>query len=95
MKTITLKKTGYYIQGQADLSLWGGGNASIEMTPFKVKDIKEKTLLENINDAGFGVEEINGAICCIYEDFEGTHKYLKTVEVGKVSDNTRETWENS
>jgi len=85
MKTITLKKTGYIIKGVADLTLWGGGNACIPMKPFALKDIKEKTLLDNLNDNGFGVESINGGICDIYEDYEGTLRYYKTIEIGKVS----------
>jgi hypothetical protein len=88
MKTLTLKKTGYTVKGTTDLTLWGGGNASIEMTNFEVDNIDKKTLLENLNDNGFGVEKINGAVCDIYENFEGTLKFLKTVTVGKISDNT-------
>ena len=88
MKTLTLKKTGYTVKGVSDLTLWGGGNACIEMKPFEIKDIKKKTLLTNINDNGFGVENINGAICDIYENFEGTLRYYKTITIGKVSEYT-------
>ncbi len=90
MKTITLKKVGYVVKGVADLTAWGGGNGCIPMKPFTVKDIRQKTLLANINDNGFGVKSINGGICNIYEDFEGTLRFYKTIEVGKISDNTRE-----
>uniref|UniRef100_A0A6M3L7R5 Uncharacterized protein n=1 Tax=viral metagenome TaxID=1070528 RepID=A0A6M3L7R5_9ZZZZ len=88
MKTLTLKKVGYVVKGMADLKPWGGGNACIEMTPFKIKRISDKILMDNINDAGFGVENINGAICDIYEDYEGTLRYLTTKRVGKVSEHT-------
>jgi hypothetical protein len=53
MKKLTLKKTGYTVKGTADLTLWGGGNASIEMQSFDVNSIDKKTLLDNINDNGF------------------------------------------
>jgi len=92
MKTLTLKLTGYTIKGISDLSLWGGGNACIEMDAFTVDNIDEKTLLNNINDAGFGVEKINGAICAIYENYEDTLKYIKSITVGKVSENTENTY---
>ncbi len=88
MKTLTLKKTGYTIKGVSDLTMWGGGNGCIEMKPFEVKDIKKKTLLENINDNGFGVESINGAIFDIYENFEGFLKYHSKITIGKVSEYT-------
>lgn len=95
MKTITLKKQGYTIKGVADLTLWGGGNACIVMKSFAVGNIQKKTLLANLNDNGYGVESINGGICDIYEDFEGTLRIYKTVEIGKVSDYTREYYNNN
>jgi hypothetical protein len=85
---LTLKLTGYTVKGTADLTPWGGGNACIEMAPFNVKRIDKRTLLNNINDNGFGVQAINVAICDIYKNYEGTLQYLKTVEVGKISINT-------
>ena len=89
MKTLTLKKTGYVVKGIADITPWGGGNACIGMDSFKVKSITEKVLLNNLNDSGFGVESINGAICNIYEDYEGTLQFLKSDIIGSVSDNTK------
>lgn len=88
MKTLTLKKTGYTIKGVADLTMWGGGNGCIEMKSFDVKNISVKTLLKNINDNGFGVEKINGAICTIYENFDGYLVYHSNVTVGIVSEHT-------
>jgi len=90
MKTITLKKTGYYVTGVSDLTLWGNEPGCIIMKPFRINNIKKRTLLENINDNQFGVQSINGAICDINENYEGTHRFLKTVIVGKVSDHTVE-----
>lgn len=86
MKQLTLKLSGYHIEGTADLSMWGGGNASIEMQPFEVKRIKD--IRNDINDAGFGVESINGAICAIYRNYQGTHVFARTITVGNVSEDT-------
>jgi hypothetical protein len=94
-KTLTLKKTGYTITGTADLTAWGGGNACIEMAKFNVDKIDIKTLKENLNDNGFGVQSINGGICDIYENYEGTIRFLKTVEIGKISSHTREYHDNN
>ncbi len=88
MERLTLKRTGYTVKGISDLTPWGGGNACIEMSPFEVKNIRKITLLNNINDNGFGVEHINGAICNIYKNFEGVLRYYKTITIGKVSKNT-------
>jgi len=46
--------------------------------------------LDNINDGGFGVQSINGAICDIYENYEGTLQYLKTKKVGSITEYTEE-----
>ena len=90
MKTIILKKVGYIVKGVADITDWYGHNWCIEMYPFRAKETSKRTLLRNLNDAGFGVQSINGAICMVYEDFQGTLKYTKTIEVGTVSNHTRE-----
>jgi len=95
MKTITLKKVGYVIKGISDLKPWGGGNCCVEMTPFKIKTLTKKNLKHNINDAGFGVEKINGAICDIYEDYEGTLRYKTTITVGSVSEHTQKVYEEN
>ena len=90
MKTLTLKKTGYIIKGVADISPWGGGRGCIEMDSFKLEKISNKVLLDNINDGSFGVQSINGAICDIYENYEGTLQYLKTKKVGSITEYTEE-----
>src|ERR1035437_108233 len=82
-----LKLTGYKVKGVSDLSMWGGGNASIEMKPFDVDKPTRANLLNNINDNGFGVQSINGAICDVYKNFEGTLEFLCQFVFGKVSEN--------
>jgi hypothetical protein len=88
MKSIKLRLVDYVIKGISDLSLWGGGKGCIEMKPFHVKSLKE--IKENLNDNGFGVEKINGAICDIYRNYEGTLRYARTLKIGDISDNTLE-----
>lgn len=95
MKTLILKRTGYTVKGISDLTPWGGGNACIVMDSFNVNKIDNKTLKENINDGQFGVQSINGAICDIYENFEGTLKFLKTVKVGKITKHTEEYYNDN
>ena len=91
MNSKTLFFSGYYITGLSDLSLWGGGNACIEMKPFRVKHIKE--IPDNLNDSDFGVESINGAIVDIYREYGNSHReYARTITVGKISDNTANTY---
>ena len=46
--------------------------------------------MAGINDAGYGGTVVNGAICDIFENYEGTLIFLKTIEVGKVSEYTRD-----
>ena len=89
-KTLTLNLSGYRIKGVADITLWGGDAACIEMKPVKVLTLDKDNLMEHVNDNGFGVQSINGAIVDIYEDYEGTIQYMETIEVGKVS---RHTWD--
>jgi hypothetical protein len=87
-KTITLVRKGYVVKGVADLTLWGGGNSWIVMKPFTTNTLHKKILLSKINDNGFGVESINGAICQVHENFEGALRYFKTIYLGDISDNT-------
>jgi hypothetical protein len=88
-KTLILHLTGYTIKGIADLTLWGGSNACIEMRPYIVGNKHRKTILDNLNDNGYGVEAINGGICDIYENYQGTLQYYKTITIGKVSQETK------
>ena len=89
-KSIRLKFTNYIIKGTTFLTLWVGGESSIEMDPFEVDNISEETLLANINDAGFGVQSINGALCHIYCNYEGYERYFGFTKVGKIPDNYEE-----
>ena len=93
MKSKTLRREGFFVSGVADLNLWGGGKGSIEMRPFTCQHLREAR--EKINDAGFGVENINGAICAVYRLWQGGYKeYAKDVRIGKVAEYTEECFYN-
>lgn len=78
--TVTLSKVGVRIEGTAKLHMWGGGVGYIVMDSFdfKVPDISldisddelEKKIKENLNDAGFGCESIDGAVVYISDLYE-------------------------
>jgi len=84
MKKITLSKRGFFVEGTADVTPWGGGRASIPMKGFFVEHLKD--IKENINDNGFGVEKINGAICEVFDDFGKCKEYRRQIVVGDVKD---------
>lgn len=87
-KSIKLNFTNYRVAGVADVTMWGGGRACIEMTPFTVDKLDKTSLLEGINDGGFGVQSINGAVCDVSENFEGHLVFKESIAVGKVSKHT-------
>ena len=85
MKSKILRREGFFVSGVADLNLWGGGKGSIEMKPFACQHIREAR--EKLNDNGFGVEKINGAICNIFNLYENGYKeFGRTVIIGNVAD---------
>ena len=93
MKSIKLKFSGFHVEGVSDLTMWGGGRGFIHMDAFNVKHLRE--IREAINDAGFGVESINGACCRVYANYEGHLVYKREVIVGDVSDFTLDAFYNS
>lgn len=85
-KSITLNFLNYKVSGVADVTMWGGGNGCIEMTPFTVNSLDTGSLIKGLNDAGFGVQSINGGVCDISENYDGYLVFKNTVVVGKVSE---------
>ena len=62
---MTVKAIGFQIVGMAALALWGGGEGTIPMEPVKLAQESfptEQQIREAINDHGFGVECIEGAV---------------------------------
>lgn len=90
-KTVTLKLHHFQISGIACVTMWGGGNGTIEMKPFTVASVETDDLIvAGLNDNGFGVSSINSAqvnIFAVYTDDQGAtcRKYVdtKTVESPK------------
>lgn len=79
-KTLTLKQTGFWIEGTAKLLLWGGNECEINMDPFHVMSLDE--IPGKINDGKFGCQRILEAECDMYEDYEGTHRWVETRNYG-------------
>lgn len=81
----------YYVNGITCGTDWYGNKGFIPMTGFYTDKIDKETLSENINDSGFGLQSIDGAILSIfsvYEDKEGTssQKFLKEKRIGTIHD---------
>lgn len=87
MEEITLKRIGYKVEGVAKVNPWIGATGYIKMIPFNLTDISDDTLKKNLNDSGFGVRSIEGAVCMISELFEmGFTKYHSTKNIGNITD---------
>ena len=72
-QTITVRAIGFQIVGLTALALWGGGEGVIPMKPVNLTQecfpTKEQ-IREAINDNGFGVECMEGAIVRVDTLFE-------------------------
>lgn len=75
-KTLTLKQTGFYVMGSARLLLWRGDEVWVNMNPFHVMSLDE--IPGKVNDGEFGCQRILEAECDVYEDYEGTHRWIET-----------------
>ena len=82
-KTMTVQAIGFQIVGLTALALWGGGEGVIPMEPVKLAQESfptQEQIRDAINDNGFGVECMEGAIvrvdtlyeygACTYGDAE-------------------------
>lgn len=74
-KVLILKQTGFYVTGTVKILLWDGNKVDVEMKAFHVSSLDE--IPDNINDGGFGGQRIFSAECVVYEDYEGTHRFLE------------------
>jgi len=84
---IELELIGFEINGVATLNLWGGGQGDIKMDPVFIpkEEFSKTTLLQSINDGGFGCESIESAIVSIYAvysngDIQAT-EFLRRIDV--------------
>lgn len=75
-KTLTLKQTGFWIEGTAKILCWDDDEIEVNMEPFHILSLDE--IPDKINDGQFGCQAILAAECHVYEDYEGTHVYTET-----------------
>lgn len=81
-KTLTVQLIGFQIVGMTALALWGGGEGTIPMEPVRLNQESYPTpeqIREAINDNGFGVECMEGALVRIDELYtNGAREYGET-----------------
>ena len=68
--TITLKNTGFLVEGTARILCWDGDVGEIEMDAFHVGSLDD--IPKHVNDGQFGCQRVLEADCTVYEDYEGT-----------------------
>ena len=76
-KTITLKHTGFYVEGTARILCWDDDVGEIEMDAFHVDSLDD--IPKHVNDGGFGCQRILAADCTVYDDYDGTIRLLDIV----------------
>ena len=84
MKVVTLKQTGWHVTGEAVISLWGGGQGTITITPTFVPlgKMTKDNLHRCINDGRFGCRGIDQAVMEVSTQFEGGYReYDRTIYV--------------
>ena len=88
-QTMTIKQVGYVIEGLTALALWGGGEGCIPMEPVRLDQENFPTkeqIREAINDNGFGVECMEGAVVrvdTLYEHGAKTYGDAQFVNLDK------------
>lgn len=88
-KTMTVQAIGFQIVGMTALALWGGGEGIIPMKPVKLAQESfptEEQIREAINDNGFGVECMEGAVVrvdTLYEHGAKTYGDAQFVNLDK------------
>ena len=91
-KTITVQAIGFQIVGLTALALWGGGEGVIPMEPVKLAQEgfpTQEQIREAINDNGFGVECMEGAIVrvdTLYEHGARTYGDAEFINLAGYSD---------
>ena len=91
-KTMTVQAIGFQIVGMTALALWGGGEGVIPMEPVKLAQESfptEEQIREAINDNGFGVQAMEGAVVrvdTIWEHGAKTYGEAQFVNLSGYSD---------
>lgn len=89
---MTIKRIGFQIVGMTALALWGGGEGTIPMEPVRLEQEAfptEQQIREAINDNGFGVECMEGAVVrvdTIWEHGAKTYGDARFVNISHYSD---------
>jgi len=85
MKEIKLRQKGWTIEGEALLSLWGGGEGYIPMDKrfIPLGKLTKENLHRCINDGRFGCESILSATCHISIAFGEFDMYERAIEISK------------
>jgi hypothetical protein len=70
--TKTIKQTGYVIEGDAYIDLWGGGSGMVRMnaTFIPLGKFSKSNMLRAVNDGGFGCQRISSADIDIYRKYD-------------------------
>ena len=91
-KTMTVQAIGFQIVGLTALALWGGGEGVIPMEPVKLAQESfptQEQIRDAINDNGFGVECMEGAIVrvdTLYEHGARTYGDAEFINLAGYSD---------
>ena len=91
-KTMTVQAIGFQIVGMTALALWGGDEGVIPMQPVKLAQESfptEEQIREAINDNGFGVEFMEGAVVrvdTLYEHEAKTYGDAQFINLAGYSD---------
>jgi hypothetical protein len=88
-KTVTLNFSHFICKGTAQISLWGGGQGTIQMDSFRISEgYTNDDLRACLNDGGFGCESIDGAVIDIYGVYSNdecqTTRWHETRVIGEV-----------
>ena len=91
-KTLTVKAIGFQVVGMTALALWGGGEGVIPMEPVRLAQESfptQEQIREAINDNGFGVECMEGAVVrvdTLYEHGAKTYGKAQFINLARYSD---------
>ena len=80
-KTLTLNFTDYRIEGEVRVIDWYDREGMLYMDSYHVDELDIEQIKEGINDGGFGVQKIISAAIDIYENYEGTYRFLESMEI--------------
>ena len=80
-KKVVLSFTNYRIEGEVKVIDWYDQEGILYMTPYHIDNLDLEEIKAGINDGGFGVQRFVSAIIDIYENYEGTHRFLESMEI--------------